>query len=291
MLAILQFFPQFSTISPGVTILPLIVILVLTALKDGYEDYRRHQSDRNVNYSSVKVLRGGGWKNENAFEAKSKTFIRGLIPNAKRPHDPEAASAPTAGHDHIDPEDDYDTEPAKHTDPHWKRKLWEDLRVGDFVKIMDNESIPADILICSTSDLENVAYVETKNLDGETNLKSRNAVGALSGLRTAVDCASSEPFRIECDRPENNMYRLHAAAEVNGQKSPVDLQTVLLRGTVLRNTDWVIGVVIFTGEDSKIVMNAGAAPSKRSKVERQMNPQVCVVRLLLATAMLILSTV
>lgn len=152
--------------------------------------------------------------------------------------------------------------------------LWEDLKVGDFVKIMDDEAIPADILICATSDPENVAYVETKNLDGETNLKSRNAIGPLTHLRSAIDCATAESFRVHCDRPENNLYRLHAAAEVNGQKSPADLTTTLLRGTVLRNTEWVIGIVMFTGEDSKIVMNAGAAPSKRSKVERQLNPQV-----------------
>jgi len=57
---------------------------------------------------------------------------------------------------------------------------------------------------------------------------------------------------------------------------PVDLQTMLLRGTVLRNTGWVIGIVLYTGEDTRIVMNAGGTPSKRSKVERQMNPQVYV---------------
>jgi phospholipid-translocating ATPase len=54
----------------------------------------------------------------------------------------------------------------------------------------------------------------------------------------------------------------------------------LLRGTVLRNTDWVIGIVLFTGSDSKIMMNFGGTPSKRSKVERQMNPMVYVTLIL-----------
>jgi phospholipid-translocating ATPase len=48
----------------------------------------------------------------------------------------------------------------------------------------------------------------------------------------------------------------------------------LLRGTVLRNTEWVIGIVLYTGMDTKIVLNSGGTPSKRTKVERQMNPQV-----------------
>lgn len=56
----------------------------------------------------------------------------------------------------------------------------------------------------------------------------------------------------------------------------VTLNTVLLRGTVVRNTDWVVGVVVMTGRDTKIVLNSGGTPSKRSKVERQMNPMVFV---------------
>lgn len=149
------------------------------------------------------------------------------------------------------------------------------MRVGDFVKIEENQSVPADILICATSDEENVAFVETKNLDGETNLKSRNAVPALIHLRNAVACADkTNSFRIECDRPENNLYRLNATVDINGEKYSSDLQTTMLRGTVLKNTSWVIGVVIFTGEDTKVVMNAGVTPSKRSRVERQVNPQV-----------------
>jgi len=167
--------------------------------------------------------------------------------------------------------------------PHWGFTQWQDVRVGDFIKIVDNQSFPADILICSTSEDENVAFVETKNLDGETNLKSRHAVQELTFLRTAADCADKQnAFHIECDRPEFNMYKLNAAVVKDKDKYPVDFQMTLLRGTVLRNTAWVIGVVLFTGDDSKIVLNSGGTPSKRSKVERQMNPQVFLNLLILA---------
>lgn len=159
--------------------------------------------------------------------------------------------------------------------PHWKRTAWEDVKVGDFVKIRNNEAFPADILICATSEEENVCFVETKNLDGETNLKSRNAVPKLTHLRSAQACTNAQ-ITIELDRPDPNMYKLHGAVIVDGEKQPLDLQTVLLRGTVLRNTDWVIGIVMFTGIDTKIILNSGGTPSKRSKVERLMNPQVYV---------------
>lgn len=83
------------------------------------------------------------------------------------------------------------------------------------------------------------------------------------------------------EAPGVNMYRLNGAITLAGEDEsqgptvhPITLDTTLLRGCVLRNTAWVIGIVAFTGEDTKIVQNSGAAPSKRSKVERQMNPQV-----------------
>ena len=81
-------------------------------------------------------------------------------------------------------------------------------------------------------------------------------------------------FTIELDRPDPYMYKLNGTVVMPQGKHAVDLQTVLLRGTVLKNTKWVIGVVMFTGNDTKLILNAGGTPSKRSKVERQMNPQV-----------------
>ena len=263
-IAIIQFFPEFHTISPGVAILPLIIIIVVTGIKDGYEDYKRHVSDRNVNQSKVDVIAGDGGHNPNAMKGKQKTFVRRLIPKQ------------LPGVKHRDMEGGK-VVPDSHA-PHWKTELWEDLRVGDFVKITDGEAIPADILICSTSEDANVAFVETKNLDGETNLKSRSAVPALTHIRTPEDCVNPEnKFNVDCDRPDMNMYRINAAVSVAGMKSSVDLVNVLLRGTILRNTKWVVGVVLFTGVDTKIVLNGGLTPSKRTKIERQMNGQVYVL--------------
>lgn len=262
-IAILQFFHQFSTISPGAAILPLIVILVITALKDGYEDFKRHQSDREVNFSQVRVLSGNNVVNTNATESKSKSFLASVF-----------SRSPKTPGGQIEYDSDDPTDGAEK--PHWKPTFWEDLRVGDFVKILDNEPFPADILICSTSEDENVAFVETKNLDGETNLKSRHGVPGLAHFNTALECAEAQSFQIQCERPETDMYKLNANMTINDKVSPIDITHSLLRGTVLRNTGWVIGIVLFTGWDSKILLNSSGTPSKRSKVEKQMNPQVCV---------------
>ena len=310
-IAILQFFPIFSTVSAGLVILPLLIVITITALKDGYEDIKRHQSDRSVNYSQVRVLAGGEFRNENAMAGKSKTFVRALVPIPRkrskkaRPQENienlehgappegiyteggELTTIPTVtvaeGTDIEDGEPVEEVGNAFHhrgrsSRPHWKMTIWEDVRVGDIVKIKEDESFPADILICSTSEEENVAYVETKNLDGETNLKSRSACPSLTHLNSARECASKRnAFHVDCDRPDTNLYKMNATVVTSdGAKHAVDTNMILLRGTVLRNTRWVIGVVLFTGEDTKIVLNSGATPSKRSRVERQMNPQVYV---------------
>lgn len=53
---------------------------------------------------------------------------------------------------------------------------WQDIAVGQTIRILENETIPADLLIIGSSDSQNVAYIQTKNLDGETNLKLKQVV-------------------------------------------------------------------------------------------------------------------
>lgn len=66
---------------------------------------------------------------------------------------------------------------------------WKKVVVGDFVKLRSDESIPADILLLNTSDMNSVCHIETANLDGETNLKQREVV---KGLNMVIN----KPIRI-----------------------------------------------------------------------------------------------
>lgn len=61
---------------------------------------------------------------------------------------------------------------------------------------------------------------------------------------------------------------------MDAEAFPITPDNLLLRGCQIRNTEFVIGVVAYTGPHSKIIMNSGKTPSKRSRIEKQMNPQI-----------------
>ncbi|KAI0138083.1 phospholipid-translocating P-type ATPase [Hypoxylon sp. NC0597] len=155
---------------------------------------------------------------------------------------------------------------------------WKNLQVGDFVRLYNDDELPADIIVLATSDSDGACYVETKNLDGETNLKVRQALRCGRTLKHARDCERAQ-FYIESEAPQPNLYKYNGAIKweqkmPNGSKEmsePITIDNLLLRGCNLRNTEWVLGVVLFTGHDTKIMMNAGITPSKRARIARELN--------------------
>ncbi|KAI0635354.1 phospholipid-translocating P-type ATPase [Trametes polyzona] len=163
----------------------------------------------------------------------------------------------------------------------WERTLWKKLEVGDIVLLRENEQVPADIVVLSTSDPDNMCYLETKNLDGETNLKPRKSVKATASIASEEDIERTS-FILDSEPPHANLYLYHAilrykdASSGEQKQESVTINELLLRGCTLRNTTWVIGLVVFTGADSKIMLNGGETPSKRSKIEKETNFNVVV---------------
>ena len=164
----------------------------------------------------------------------------------------------------------------------FKKDYWKSLKVGDFVRIYNEDQIPADIVILSTSDPDGACYVETKNLDGETNLKVRQALHSGRKMKHAKDCERAE-FILESGPPDTHLYsysgvarwtqRYSAKSDEPGKEmaEPISINNLLLRGCSLRNTEWVLGVVAFTGQETKIMLNSGMTPSKRSRISRDLN--------------------
>ena len=51
---------------------------------------------------------------------------------------------------------------------------WQSVQIGDIIRIQENCFFPADVVVLNSSENDGAFYVETKNLDGETNLKLKN---------------------------------------------------------------------------------------------------------------------
>ncbi|KAF2745876.1 phospholipid-translocating P-type ATPase [Sporormia fimetaria CBS 119925] len=164
----------------------------------------------------------------------------------------------------------------------FKKDAWKNVQVGDFVRLYNDEEVPADIIVLSTSSDDGACYVETKNLDGETNLKVRNALHCTRDVKHARHCERSE-FVIESEGAHSNLYSYSAVIRWKQYSAkdpeqppydmaePISINNMLLRGSQLRNTEWILGIVVFTGEETKIMINSGITPSKRAKISKDLN--------------------
>lgn len=147
---------------------------------------------------------------------------------------------------------------------------WRDLKVGAVVKVEKEEFFPADLILLSSSYDEAICYVETTNLDGETNLKLKQALQATMNL---TEDSSFKDFKaiIRCEDPNASLYSFIGSLNLGEEQYPLSPQQLLLRDSKLRNTEYIYGVVIFTGHDTKVIQNSTAPPSKRSKIERRVD--------------------
>ncbi|XP_024292908.1 phospholipid-transporting ATPase VD isoform X2 [Oncorhynchus tshawytscha] len=150
---------------------------------------------------------------------------------------------------------------------------WQDVRVGDFVRLSCNEIIPADMLLLYSSDLHGVCYIETANLDGETNLKQRQVVRDLpQGSELTPENFHS---RIECENPNNDLSRFRGYMEhPSNARVGLHNDNLLLRSCTIRNTETIIGIVVYAGHETKAMKNNSGPRYKRSKLERRMNMDI-----------------
>ncbi|XP_020343996.1 probable phospholipid-transporting ATPase IA isoform X3 [Oncorhynchus kisutch] len=212
-IALLQQIPDVSPTGRWTTLVPLILILLVAALKEIVEDLKRHKADRVVNRKEAQVLRNGAWE-----------IVH-----------------------------------------------WEKVEVGDVVTLNGREYIPADSIVLSSSEPHAMCYIETSNLDGETNLKIRQGLQVTAHDKDA-DSLSRLSGCMECESPNRHLYDFVGVIRLEGH-SPVPLgpEQILLRGARLRNTQWVNGMVVYTGHDTKLMQNSTRPPLKLSSVEHITN--------------------
>jgi phospholipid-transporting ATPase len=157
---------------------------------------------------------------------------------------------------------------------------WRALCVGDIVMVRRGQQFPADLVFLSSSDPSAICYIETMNLDGETNLKVKEALEPTSKIRTPAEFEKVRAT-VVCEKPNNSLYtfdgKIMLGETAGGKVLSVNVRNILLRGCMLRNTEWICGLAIFTGHDTKLMQNSNEAPTKRSQVERKMNIMIFIL--------------
>lgn len=214
-----QLIPGLSPTGRFTTLVPLVIVLTITALKEIIEDIARHRQDAAVNNTEVEVVRGG----------------RLVVVK------------------------------------------WHEVRVGEIVRLQEDQYIPADLILLSSSLPHGTAYIQTANLDGETNLKIRQALPETSHL-TDYSTLATMRGDIECEGPSRHLYNFSGSLYMEGNPPlSIGVKQLLLRGAMVRNTEWAYGVTIYTGHDTRLMQNSTESPHKRSNVERATNWMILAV--------------
>ncbi|GAM21255.1 hypothetical protein SAMD00019534_044300 [Acytostelium subglobosum LB1] len=232
---------SFSPVGPISSVTPLLVVISVSCFKELAEDIKRHRQDREINNRSCLVYRPP------AIEGTNGTF---------------------------------------------ETIAWKDIKVGDVINVKNGDMLPADIICFSTSRPDGRTYLETANLDGETNLKLKTNVSKTNWIKSPADL-DRFACKVDYEGPNNDIYGFegvltilkgmeHVTLGVSsmiGQTNyvPITIESLLLRGTKLRNTDWVIGIVTYTGLDTKVERNSTKSSQKRSSVERGVNNKLMLL--------------
>ncbi|KXS10299.1 phospholipid-translocating P-type ATPase [Gonapodya prolifera JEL478] len=245
LLGALTTFSGVATVSKTSATMPLAFVVGITMIKDGVEDYRRYQADSRANATKYTVVRG---------DKLEQVESRNIAP-------------------------------------------------GDICMVLKGEKFPSDLVLLSSSIDDGTCFIETSDLDGETNLKRRTAVPELSSLQDLEEVVLLRGV-VRCPLPNEKLNEfdgtlsvsdsvdVHALqqqgaardlleggtpvspqAAMNGKRQtfPLSVGQFLPRGAVLRNTEYVFGIVVYAGLDTKIMRNLRATSLKFSTLQGKLN--------------------
>ncbi|KAH8387683.1 hypothetical protein KR093_008802, partial [Drosophila rubida] len=148
---------------------------------------------------------------------------------------------------------------------------WSEVQVGDVIRLDNNQFVAADILLLTTSEPNGLCFIETAELDGETNLKAKQCLMETTELGEQHDLLWNFNGEIICERPNNLLNKFEGTLIWKNQRFALDNDKILLRGCVLRNTQWCYGLVVFAGVDTKLMQNSGKTQFKSTGVDRLLN--------------------
>ena len=237
-ITIIQSIPLISPLNSLTAIVPLIFVLGISMIRELIEDLSRLKYDRLNNDEEVVVLREGKF-----IKSQSKY-----------------------------------------------------LKNGEIILIYENEPIPADMVLLDSGMEDGQCYVETSSLDGEKALKLKIAHQKIAGLiskrENYLNNKNMKLHKIKdlmnfeisgfitVIQPNANLNHIEGKVNIfiienniisKEEIFPINVKEFILKGSILKNTNWIVGVVIYTGMDNKIILNSKKPRLKVSHVEIKLN--------------------
>lgn len=88
----------------------------------------------------------------------------------------------------------------------FEEKRWREVRVGSIVKVLEKQFFPADMVLLNSSGRKGICYIETKNLDGETNLKQKISNKEVMAVCLDDESLSHLKAEVKCEGPTDKIY-------------------------------------------------------------------------------------
>ena len=247
--AVIQSIPLISPLTPVTAVGPLLFVLLGSLIREGWEDYKRHEFDNQLNNELVIKLHHEKWE-----EVKSK-----------------------------------------------------DLLTGEVIILQDGDVCPADIVILDSTFKDGHCFIETSNLDGEKTLKKRLSnsltIGSFKNKsRSSTSDEKEEDYKqngcvisgeVVCDIPNFELYKFDGKADIQINSQNImtvsySQKNILLKGSKIKNTKWVVGFIVYVGHDTKLIKNTKNPKTKISRIETLISK--CVVGILLFQVILCISS-
>ena len=184
-----------------------------------------------------------------------------------------------------------------YTNNRFHKEKCQDIKVGNIIKIYKDELIPADVLIVKSSLKNGYCYMQTTNLDGENALKPRESfyltqkkIKNKAQIIKNIFDYKNEHFYLEVLPPNKNLYDIEGTVFYNKKKHYITIKNILLRGARLKNVDYVYGIVIYSGHDTKLMQNIGHSSLKMSHIDKKLNYIILIIFILCILINIVSST-
>ncbi|XP_076865948.1 putative phospholipid-transporting ATPase IIB isoform X2 [Brachyhypopomus gauderio] len=148
-----------------------------------------------------------------------------------------------------------------------------DIQVGDLIIVEKNQRVPADMVFLRTSEKTGACFIRTDQLDGETDWKLKVAVGCTQRLSAVGDLFSVRAY-VHAQKPEQDIHSFEGNFTREDCDPPVheslSIENTLWASTVVASGT-VIGVVIYTGKETRSVLNTSQSKNKVGLLDLELN--------------------